>query len=108
MDMHQVIDALCNVPEVQARYFGTRDGMHMHARHCPASGCVLWVFRFLDIGMMHTIKGRALVTTREGRVCVNNRRINHATEATDLVFKGRLRRFMKRMYQRLSMPGTHG
>jgi hypothetical protein len=102
MDATAVVDALCDCRALQARYFETRVGTHLHARFKPASGLVLWVFRFLDFGMVHAVKGRALVSVRGPTVCVNNRKVNSILEATDRAFKGRLARYTSRLYARMA------
>ena len=104
MDFMEVIAALCDEAGVHQRYFDARSGTDMHAIYLPSAGCVRWTYRFLDVGMTHTVRGKARVVARGGGICVNNVRVNSVLEATDRAYKGRLARFVRRLYTCLRVP----
>ena len=94
-------DMVSNASRAQAEYFRAGPGARLHVR--AEDGAVLWRFHFLDLGMVHEIRGCARVTECAGGVRVQGRAVRSLEQAMRAAFGGRYRRYVGRMRARMGI-----
>lgn len=101
MDLMEVLGHLSDESAMQKLYFGHA----AFARLCahPQHQSVHWKVFFQDLGMMHIIKGKAIVQERDGGFIVNNHRVRSLQDAADRVYKGRFQRALRAIYRKLGV-----
>lgn len=94
--------------EIQSRYFRTGDKTFLWLDYDEITALLSWSFTFLDLGMCHTLSGRATVSLLPHTppvYMVNGQSAATREQAMHAVFAGHYRDFLVQLYADLGVLG---